>query len=163
MCLIFYVLWYGHTVCKNCTVLGFQWDMMKFPTMHIQLPLFISCSWCNHLSFRFKKKKKKERKIEDIKFLIKNFSLHWMVESMDSERTTLCSCHEDHWPAWLSNSQLWKGSICSSRNKFKIQIRITNWATTWIWRGSTIHWGSHQRLPARTWWPHIPLVSSFSF
>ncbi|KAL4343585.1 hypothetical protein AHAS_Ahas11G0093100 [Arachis hypogaea] len=48
-----YVLWCGHTLCKNC-IIGLQWTVVKFPTLSIQLPLFISYPWCNLLSFRLK-------------------------------------------------------------------------------------------------------------
>ncbi|KAG6753000.1 hypothetical protein POTOM_043044 [Populus tomentosa] len=46
-----YVLWCGHSLCKNC-VLGLQWALVKLPTLPILLPFFISCPWCNMLSFR---------------------------------------------------------------------------------------------------------------
>ena len=73
-----YVLWCGHTLCKNC-VLGLQWAVVKFPTLPLQLPLFISCPWCNLLSFRLVYK-------GDLKFPRKNFFLLWMVESMNGDR-----------------------------------------------------------------------------
>ncbi|KAL0332119.1 UNVERIFIED_CONTAM: hypothetical protein Scaly_2113400 [Sesamum calycinum] len=41
----------GHTLCKNC-ILGLQWAAVKFPTLPLQLPLFVSCPWCNLLSLR---------------------------------------------------------------------------------------------------------------
>ncbi|KAE8659492.1 serine/threonine-protein kinase PBS1-like isoform X1 [Hibiscus syriacus] len=31
---------------------GLQWAVLKFPTLPIQLPLSISFTWCNLLSFR---------------------------------------------------------------------------------------------------------------
>jgi len=73
-----YVLWCGHTLCKNC-VLGLQWATVKFPTLPVQLPLFISCPWCQLLSFRLVWK-------GSLKFPRKNFFLLWMVESMNDER-----------------------------------------------------------------------------
>ncbi|KAJ0766036.1 putative transcription factor C2H2 family [Helianthus annuus] len=73
-----YVLWCGHTLCKNC-VLGFQWAVVKLPTLPIQLPFFISCPWCNMLSFRLVYK-------GNLKFPKKNFFLLWMVESMNGDR-----------------------------------------------------------------------------
>ncbi|GAB2212552.1 hypothetical protein Droror1_Dr00020526 [Drosera rotundifolia] len=73
-----YVLWCGHTLCKNC-ILGLQWAVMKFPTLPIQLPLFISCPWCNLLSFRLLYK-------GNLKFPKKNYFLLWMVESLNGDR-----------------------------------------------------------------------------
>ncbi|KAJ4707384.1 RING finger protein [Melia azedarach] len=92
-----YVLWCGHTLCKNC-ILGLQWAVVKFPTLPIQLPLFISCPWCNLLSFRLVYK-------GNLKFPRKNYFLLWMVESMNGDR--LKSHHsfcEDRQPNWSSNS-----------------------------------------------------------
>lgn len=73
-----YVLWCGHTLCKNC-VLGLQWATVKFPSVPIQLPPFISCPWCNLLSLRLVYK-------GNLKFPRKNFFLLWMVESMNGDR-----------------------------------------------------------------------------
>ncbi|KAJ6846503.1 uncharacterized protein M6B38_281850 [Iris pallida] len=94
-----YVLWCGHTLCKNC-VLGLQWAVMKFPTVPIQLPLFISCPWCNVLSFRLVYK-------GNLKFPRKNFFLLWMVESMNGDRPQSHSYSNsgDHQPLWPSNSR----------------------------------------------------------
>ncbi|KAK1295694.1 hypothetical protein QJS10_CPB15g01353 [Acorus calamus] len=90
-----YVLWCGHTLCKNC-VLGLQWAVVKFPTLPIQLPLFISCPWCNLLSFRLVYK-------GNLKFPRKNFFLLWMVESMNGDRNKSHSCfggdHQSVWPS----------------------------------------------------------------
>eukprot|EP01018_Ginkgo_biloba_P037458 Gb_34790 [translate_table: standard] len=73
-----YVLWCGHTLCKHC-VLGLQWATVKFPTLPVQLPLFIACPWCQLLSFRLVWK-------GSLKFPRKNFFLLWMVESMHGDR-----------------------------------------------------------------------------
>eukprot|EP00252_Welwitschia_mirabilis_P019554 TRINITY_DN4553_c0_g1_i1.p1 TRINITY_DN4553_c0_g1~~TRINITY_DN4553_c0_g1_i1.p1 ORF type:complete len:258 (+),score=9.63 TRINITY_DN4553_c0_g1_i1:347-1120(+) len=73
-----YVLWCGHTLCKNC-VLALQWAIVRFPTLPVQLPLFISCPWCQLLSFRLVWK-------GNLRFPRKNFFLLWMVESMNDER-----------------------------------------------------------------------------
>lgn len=73
-----YVLWCGHTLCKNC-VMGLQWAVVKFPNLPVQLPLFISCPWCHLLSFRLIYK-------GVLKFPRKNFFLLWMIESMNGER-----------------------------------------------------------------------------
>ncbi|KAL8230722.1 hypothetical protein R6Q57_000500 [Mikania cordata] len=91
-----YVLWCGHTLCKNC-VLGLQWAVVKLPTLPIQLPFFISCPWCNLLSFRLVYK-------GNLKFPKKNYFLLWMVESLNGERVKshLSSCvdHVPGNPAW---------------------------------------------------------------
>ncbi|WOK99656.1 hypothetical protein Cni_G08368 [Canna indica] len=79
-----YVLWCGHTLCKNC-VLGLQWAVVKYRTVTVQLPLFISCPWCQFLSFRLVYK-------GQLKLPRKNFFLLWMVESMNS-------CHTKWYPA----------------------------------------------------------------
>ncbi|KAH8511023.1 hypothetical protein H0E87_008532 [Populus deltoides] len=89
-----YVLWCGHTLCKNC-VLGLQWAVVKFPTLPIRLPLSISCPWCNLSSFRFVYR-------GNLKFPRKNYFLLWMVESKNGDRDkspgTFC---EDHQPILL--------------------------------------------------------------
>ncbi|KAH7554518.1 hypothetical protein ACOSP7_028074 [Xanthoceras sorbifolium] len=92
-----YVLWCGHTLCKNC-ILGLQWAVVKFPTLPVQLPLFISCPWCNLLSFRVVYK-------GNLKFPRKNYFLLWMVESMNGDRLKSHSgfC-EDRQQAWSSDS-----------------------------------------------------------
>ncbi|XP_077209777.1 uncharacterized protein LOC143845353 [Tasmannia lanceolata] len=92
-----YVLWCGHTLCKNC-VLGLQWAVVKFPTLPVQLPLFISCPWCHLLSFRLVYK-------GNLKFPRKNFFLLWMVESMNGDRV------KSH-PAFCGDHQ----GVCSSNN-----------------------------------------------
>ncbi|RID76394.1 hypothetical protein BRARA_B03367 [Brassica rapa] len=73
-----YVLWCGHTMCKNC-ILGLQWAIVKLPTHPVQLPLFISCPWCNKLSFRLVFK-------GALRFPHKNYFVLWMVERMNGER-----------------------------------------------------------------------------
>ncbi|KAK2970339.1 hypothetical protein RJ640_003307 [Escallonia rubra] len=94
-----YVLWCGHTLCKNC-VLGLQWAVLKLPTLPIHLPFFISCPWCNLLSFRLVYK-------GNMKFPRKNFFLLWMVESMNGDRikshSSICG---DHQSVWSSNKSL---------------------------------------------------------
>jgi hypothetical protein len=69
-----YVLWCGHSLCKNC-VLSLQWAVIKLPGLPLQLPLFISCPWCQFLTFRFTWKGL-------LKYPCKNFFLLWVVESM---------------------------------------------------------------------------------
>ncbi|XP_051141522.1 uncharacterized protein LOC127258634 [Andrographis paniculata] len=73
-----YVLWCGHTLCKNC-ILGLQCAVVRFPTIPLQLPLFISCPWCNLISPRFVYK-------GSLKFPRKNFFLLWMLESINGDR-----------------------------------------------------------------------------
>ncbi|KAK9080412.1 hypothetical protein SSX86_000170 [Deinandra increscens subsp. villosa] len=93
-----YVLWCGHTLCKNC-VLGLQWAVVKLPTLPIQLPFFISCPWCNLLSFRLVYK-------GNLKFPKKNYFLLWMVESMNGDRVkSHSSSCGDHLPvsSWSWN------------------------------------------------------------
>ncbi|KAI3726864.1 hypothetical protein L1987_66670 [Smallanthus sonchifolius] len=89
-----YVLWCGHTLCKNC-VLGLQWAVVKLPTLPIQLPFFISCPWCNLLSFRLVYK-------GNLKFPRKNYFLLWMVESLNGDRVKSHLSCVDHAPspAW---------------------------------------------------------------
>lgn len=89
-----YVLWCGHTLCKNC-ILGLQCAMVKLPTLPLQLPLFISCPWCNVLSPRVVIR-------GNLKFPRKNFFLLWMVESMNGDRSkfsALCGDHQTMWPS----------------------------------------------------------------
>lgn len=84
-----YVLWCGHTLCKNC-ILGLQWAVLKFPTSPVQLPLFISCPWCNCLSFRLVYN-------GSLRFPRKNYFLLWMVESMNGDRGKLHpNCSDSH-------------------------------------------------------------------
>ncbi|XP_010029337.2 uncharacterized protein LOC104419394 [Eucalyptus grandis] len=109
-----YVLWCGHTLCKNC-ILGLQWAVVKFPTLPIQLPLFISCPWCNLLSFRLVYK-------GNLKFPRKNYFLLWMVESMNGDRGKVCSSFcEDRQPQWSSNGNPSLGSRVSRGNLRRVQ------------------------------------------
>ncbi|KAJ4849070.1 hypothetical protein Tsubulata_038298 [Turnera subulata] len=104
-----YVLWCGHTLCKNC-ILGLQWAVVKFPTLPIQLPLFISCPWCNLLSFRLVYR-------GNLKFPRKNYFLLWMVESKNGDRdkshANFCEDHQSH---RSSNSNLVPGNQASRSN-----------------------------------------------
>ncbi|CAL9120415.1 unnamed protein product [Musa acuminata var. zebrina] len=92
-----YVLWCGHTLCKNC-VLGLQSAVVKLPTVPVRLPLFISCPWCNILSFRLVYK-------GNLRFPHKNYFLLWMVERLngDSQRSQSTIC-QNLWSS--SGSQL---------------------------------------------------------
>ncbi|KAL3654285.1 hypothetical protein CASFOL_003966 [Castilleja foliolosa] len=89
-----YVLWCGHTLCKNC-ILGLRWTTFKFSAQQIQVPFFVSCPWCNLLTFRFFYK-------GNLKFPSKNFFLLWMVESRNGDRvqthsSSLCRDRQQMW------------------------------------------------------------------
>lgn len=73
-----YVLWCGHSLCKHC-VLGLKWASLKFSNQQVQIPFFVSCPWCNLLTFRLIYK-------GNLKFPSKNFFLLWMVESRNGDR-----------------------------------------------------------------------------
>ncbi|KAH7550720.1 hypothetical protein ACOSP7_023744 [Xanthoceras sorbifolium] len=94
-----YVLWCGHTLCKNC-VLGLQRAVVRLPTLPLQLPFFISCPWCNLLSLRLVYK-------GNLSFPRKNYFLLWMVESMNGDRSkSYHSSRGDHQPASSLNRNL---------------------------------------------------------
>ncbi|CAA2996015.1 uncharacterized protein LOC111400905 [Olea europaea var. sylvestris] len=93
-----FVLWCGHTLCKNC-ILGLQWAVVKFPSLPYQLPLFISCPWCNFLSLRLVYR-------GNLKFPRKNFFLLWMLESMNGDRVkSHSSTCGDHQAIWSSSTK----------------------------------------------------------
>uniref|UniRef100_A0A7N0VE64 RING-type domain-containing protein n=1 Tax=Kalanchoe fedtschenkoi TaxID=63787 RepID=A0A7N0VE64_KALFE len=92
-----YVLWCGHTLCKNC-VLGLQWAVLKLPTLPLQVPLFVSCPWCNLLSLRLVYK-------GDLKYPRKNFFLLWMVESLNGDRSKSDSGFGDR-QTWAVNPRI---------------------------------------------------------
>ncbi|XP_039009806.1 tripartite motif containing 13-like, partial [Hibiscus syriacus] len=104
-----YVLWCGHTLCINC-ILGLQWAAVNFPTLPVQLPLFISCPWCNLLSFRLIYK-------GNLMFPRKNYFLLWMVESRSCNRLNsrypLC---EDRQPDRSSSNNLASGNQLTRSN-----------------------------------------------
>ncbi|XP_065036383.1 uncharacterized protein LOC135581490 isoform X1 [Musa acuminata AAA Group] len=108
-----YVLWCGHTLCKNC-VLGLQWAVVKFPTLPIQLPLFISCPWCQFLSFRLVYR-------GQLKFPRKNFFLLQMVESLNIEQARWCSSFIRDCQS-ISNSNS-RSSVESSDHHHQCSIR----------------------------------------
>ncbi|KAL2349182.1 hypothetical protein Fmac_003182 [Flemingia macrophylla] len=94
-----YVLWCGHTLCKNC-VLGLQWAVVKFPTQQqIKVPFFIACPWCHLLSFRFIYK-------GNLKYPCKNFFLLWMVESLNGDRHKLVSTYAENQSIWCPKFNL---------------------------------------------------------
>ncbi|XP_009586677.2 uncharacterized protein LOC107760559 [Nicotiana tabacum] len=88
-----HVLWCGHTLCKNC-LLGLKPASMKVSTQQVQIPLFISCPWCNLLTFRLAFN-------GNLKFPSKNFFLLWMVESRNGDRvkspSAKCRDHQQEW------------------------------------------------------------------
>ncbi|KAG0476598.1 hypothetical protein HPP92_013439 [Vanilla planifolia] len=107
-----YVLWCGHTLCKNC-VLGLKCAVVKFPSIPIQLPLFISCPWCHMLSLRVFYK-------GNLKFPSKNFFLLWMVESLNGDRLkSHSSLSENHQPHCPSNGVLSLPSISHHNQNFR--------------------------------------------
>ncbi|KAL1551103.1 E3 ubiquitin-protein ligase-like protein [Salvia divinorum] len=92
-----YVLWCGHSLCKNC-IMGLRLATLKFSPHQIQIPFFVSCPWCNFLTFRLLYK-------GNLRFPSKNFFILWMVESRNGERVkTLSSICRDRQQIW-SNSQ----------------------------------------------------------
>ncbi|KAM7269257.1 hypothetical protein ACFE04_024754 [Oxalis oulophora] len=105
-----YVLWCGHTLCKNC-VLGLQRAVVRFPTLSMQLPFFITCPWCNLLSLRLVHK-------GNLKFPRKNFFLMWMVESMNGDRSKSSS----HLPECASNGNSPVKNEVSRRRIRSIQL-----------------------------------------
>lgn len=76
-----YVLWCGHSLCKNC-VLGLQGSVLKVASRQVRVPIFISCPWCHQLSLRVVYK-------GNLKFPSKNFFLLWMVESFNGNEGKL--------------------------------------------------------------------------
>ncbi|KAI4314102.1 hypothetical protein L6164_027039 [Bauhinia variegata] len=103
-----YVLWCGHTLCKNC-ILGLQRAAIKFPTQQVKIPFFISCPWCQLLSFRLVYK-------GNLKFPRKNFFLLWMVESLNGDRHKLVSTSVDSQPIGSPKSNFLVGNQSSSSN-----------------------------------------------
>lgn len=145
-----YVLWCGHTLCKNC-ILGLQWAVVKFPTLPVQLPLFISCPWCNLLSFRVVYK-------GNLKFPRKNYFLLWMVEGMNGDRvkprSTSCGDSHQHCP---SNCNLTTGSQVNHGNLQRRQVRhLESSSSSNQHRGNTGNYLTMERL-------HIFLRKSLIF
>ncbi|KAK6925064.1 Zinc finger, RING-type, eukaryotic [Dillenia turbinata] len=102
-----YVLWCGHTLCKNC-VLGMHRAIIKFPALSIRLPFLISCPWCNSLSLRLMYH-------GNLKFPCKNFFLLWMVESINYNGIKSGFCG-DHLPLWSLKRNLVIGNQVSNIN-----------------------------------------------
>lgn len=111
-----YVLWCGHTLCKNC-ILGLQWAVLKLPYQQINIPLFISCPWCYLLSFRLVYK-------GNLKFPRKNFFLLWMVESWNGDRYKLVSSNVDNQSIFSPLSSLIQGNQASIFNRRRHSINL---------------------------------------
>lgn len=111
-----YVLWCGHTLCKNC-VLGLQWAVVKLPTFPIQLPFLVSCPWCNLLTFRLVYK-------GNLKFPSKNYFLLGMVERLNGNRikSHCSSACGDHLPPpvrpWNPASRSVGPRVCEPSRRF---------------------------------------------
>ncbi|CAH9119830.1 unnamed protein product [Cuscuta europaea] len=94
-----YVLWCGHTICKNC-LLGLKRAALKISTtQQIQIPFFISCPWCNLLTLRLVFH-------GILKAPNKNYFLLWMVESRNGNRfgSHKCTNHRNVWTPLRVNS-----------------------------------------------------------
>ncbi|KAL3636579.1 hypothetical protein CASFOL_018878 [Castilleja foliolosa] len=124
-----YVLWCGHTLCKNC-ILGLQWAVVKFPTLPLQLPLFISCPWCSLLSLRLIYR-------GNLRFPRKNFFLLWMLESMNGDRmkshsSAVCGDHHQSVcpssvKAAVNNNNLSRNISHSNDNNYFAFERLHVW------------------------------------
>ncbi|KAJ0256442.1 hypothetical protein HA466_0094010 [Hirschfeldia incana] len=75
-----YVLWCGHSICKDCLLGLHRAVVIKHSGFPFQLPFFVTCPWCNMLSLRLVLN-------GAIKFPSKNYFLLWMVESMNCSRS----------------------------------------------------------------------------
>lgn len=95
-----HVLWCGHTLCKNC-ILSLHWAVVKLPTVPIELPLLVSCPWCNILSPRILYN-------GNLMFPRKNYFLLWMVESRNDDQPGSQSLtHRGHGTVWSNGNMLW--------------------------------------------------------
>lgn len=104
-----YVLWCGHTLCKNC-ILALQLAVLKLPAQQITIPFFISCPWCHLLSFRLVYK-------GNLSYPRKNFFLLWMVESLNGDglKFNSSSCGENQ-PTWSPRCNLALGNQATDGN-----------------------------------------------
>ncbi|KAF2595493.1 hypothetical protein F2Q70_00044593 [Brassica cretica] len=75
-----YVLWCGHTICKECLLALHRAVVIKTSGFPLHLPFFVTCPWCNMLSLRLVRN-------GTIKFPSKNYYLLWMVETMNCSRS----------------------------------------------------------------------------
>ncbi|XP_028762134.1 uncharacterized protein LOC114758726 [Neltuma alba] len=111
-----YVLWCGHTLCKNC-ILGLQWAALKLLTQQIKIPLFVSCPWCQLLSFRLVYN-------GNLKFPCKNFFLLWMVESRNGDRYKLVSSNVNSQPICPPLNNFLQGNHASNCNLRRRSINL---------------------------------------
>ncbi|EPS68292.1 hypothetical protein M569_06482, partial [Genlisea aurea] len=108
-----YVLWCGHTLCKNC-ILGLQWAVVKFPASLLQLPLVIACPWCNLFSLRLVYR-------GNLKYPRKNFLLLWMLESINGNsamkppHSSICGEGQHPERRWYGRSSHSEPSISTRR------------------------------------------------
>ncbi|KAH8496587.1 hypothetical protein Peur_054806 [Populus x canadensis] len=95
-----YVLWCGHSLCENC-VLGLQCAVLGFSMQKIRIPFFVSCPWCQLLSFRLVYQ-------GSLKFPRKNFFLLWMVQKLNGDRVKFSSslCTNDNQPIWSPKGKI---------------------------------------------------------
>lgn len=104
-----YVLWCGHTLCKNC-LLGLQLASFMVSKQKVQIPLFISCPWCHLLTLRLLYK-------GNLKFPSKNYFLLWMLENLNHDRMKSRSfTSEGHQVLCSSRSTSFAGSHSANIN-----------------------------------------------
>ncbi|CAK9165728.1 unnamed protein product [Ilex paraguariensis] len=116
-----YVLWCGHTLCKNC-VLGLQCAALRFYAQRVQIPFFISCPWCHLLTLRMVYE-------GNLKFPRKNFFLLWMIENLNGDRmkphSSICG---DHQPVWSPRNTSALRNHSSSTNHRRVH-RLGHWGS----------------------------------
>ncbi|KAL1828844.1 hypothetical protein ACET3Z_007256 [Daucus carota] len=104
-----YVLWCGHTLCKNC-LLGLQLASFEVADQKVRIPFFISCPWCHLLTLRLLYK-------GNLKFPSKNYFILWMLENLNNDRMKSASfAAEDHQVGCSSRSTASTGSHSASIN-----------------------------------------------
>ncbi|GAA0187364.1 ubiquitin-protein ligase [Lithospermum erythrorhizon] len=142
-----YVLWCGHTLCKNC-LLGLHWAGIKFSTQQIQIPFFVACPWCNLLTLRLLYK-------GNLKFPSKNFFLLWMVECRNGDRgkspSALCGDDQLVWSPRCT--QVIRNQSCGSSHRRTRLARV----------GSNVSDESHVRSSRSIERPHLSLQKSLDF
>ncbi|KAI3722437.1 hypothetical protein L2E82_33475 [Cichorium intybus] len=108
-----YVLWCGHSLCKNC-VLALTWAIVKIPPLPIQLPLLISCPWCSLLSPRLILR-------GNLRFPRKNYFLLWMVERVNTDKV------KSHTDSYGDCRSLWS---CKSTTRSEVHSGQLSGANT---------------------------------
>lgn len=129
-----YVLWCGHSLCKNC-VLGLQWAVMKFPTQQVKIPFFITCPWCHLLSPRFIYK-------GNLKYPRKNYFLLWMVESLNGDRHKVVSTCVDSQPAWSPKCNF----LASQGTNYNLRRPLINHCVGGVNDGERHYFSLHKSL-----------------